>query len=146
MSKMNRLLMRLTRKRPMKTIEINGPYLERYYMGTVFGRQLWLHRFLSSDGERHLHNHPWNATSIVLAGGYLEELVGDCRYRLRWSAGKITMERLHRISSVDPGTWTLMIVEPGRIPWWDFVDHDGKRVAMRTSPEDWWKRCGVRGG
>jgi hypothetical protein len=74
------------------------PYLERWYLGGEAGglkyfgeghreprwwqRPLardWLpcvyvHRFVSGDDEPELHNHPWEeATSLILAGGYVEE-------------------------------------------------------------------------
>lgn len=32
-----------------------------------------LHRFLRSDPDRDLHDHPWNFVSIILWGGYYEE-------------------------------------------------------------------------
>lgn len=142
----HKLLMRLTRRRPMKTIEVMGmPYLERYYMGGCFGYQVWLHRFLSADGERHLHTHPWTATSIVLSGWYWEECPrGSYERREPWSRLRIAPSRLHRIQSVRRNTWTLMIVSPGRLPFWEFVDDEGNTVLMKTSPEDWWKDCGVR--
>lgn len=69
------ILRNLVRSRPMRLIEINGePYLERYYMGTVQGRQIWLHRFVRDDAERHVHDHPWTALSIILTGGYTEQV------------------------------------------------------------------------
>lgn len=141
----HKILMRITRNRPMKTIDINGPYLERYYMGTVRGRQLWLHRFLRADRERHLHSHPWIATSVMLTGWYLEECPrGHYERRAPWSRLRITPSRLHRIRVVQPNTWTLMIVQPGRVPFWEFVDDEGGTVQMKSSREDWWRDCGVR--
>jgi hypothetical protein len=49
------------------------PYLERHYLGTVFGLRLYLHRFVGDDPDRGLHDHPWPwAFSLVLAGWYNE--------------------------------------------------------------------------
>ena len=75
---MHDILTAVTATRPCKTIQINGQdYLRRYYVGTqVAGNDVWLHEFLSSDGERHLHSHPFTARSIILMGGYTEELPG----------------------------------------------------------------------
>jgi len=101
---MNELLMRLTAAMPMKQINIyqNGtaldhpkntincqydgddlyhwdqPYLQRYFAG-IFrdGSDLWLHRFLSADGERHLHSHPFEFETIMLHGGYVEEFINS---------------------------------------------------------------------
>jgi len=62
-----RALERITRNRPMKTIVVtDAPYLKRFYMGGAFGYQIWLHRFLRADSERHLHSHPWTAMSWVM--------------------------------------------------------------------------------
>lgn len=97
---MNELLMRITAAMPMKQIDIDvmgawiyvplatgkeelhegtigsKPYLQRYYAGTFRdGSDLWLHRFLSADGDRHLHSHPFEFDSIILHGGYTEEFI-----------------------------------------------------------------------
>jgi len=91
---MNNLLLRLTAAMPMKqinldkfinvaisdniteTICIQSPYIQRYYAGTFRdGSDLWLHRFLSAEGDRHLHSHPFEFESIILHGGYTEEFI-----------------------------------------------------------------------
>lgn len=52
------------------------PYLQRYYAGRFrCGADLWLHRFLSSDGDRHLHSHPFDFWTTPLNGGYKEEFL-----------------------------------------------------------------------
>src|SRR5690554_2304453 len=68
-------MMALTADMPMKTIEVNGEsYLERYFAHSLAdGAQVWYHRFLRNDSERHLHSHPWIAVSRILIGCYLEE-------------------------------------------------------------------------
>jgi len=93
----NELLMRLTAAMPMKqinldkflneshqlgstkvteTVCVQTPYLQRYFAGTFRdGSDLWLHRFLSADGDRHLHSHPFEFESIILHGGYTEEFI-----------------------------------------------------------------------
>lgn len=133
-----RLLTRITRNRPCKVIEVNGPYLARYYMGGLFGYQVWLHHFLQSDSERHLHTHPWSALSIMLCGWYIEETPMGLSRRWPLSVMRIKPDRLHRIFDVEPGTWTLMIVGPERKDTWRFVGDDGV-VEMETSARDWWK-------
>lgn len=76
---MSKLLFKLTARLPCRLIQLDsGPYLERYYLGTLLGVTFYLHRFVSSDTERHLHNHPWGwGRALVLAGGYVEESVHD---------------------------------------------------------------------
>lgn len=33
---------------------------------------LYLHHIARADQDEHLHNHPWNFTSLILKGGYVE--------------------------------------------------------------------------
>lgn len=158
------ILRNLVRSRPMRLIEINGePYLERYYMGTVQGRQIWLHRFVRDDAERHVHDHPWTALSIILTGGYTEQvasLVTSGRAparstlltrqhdRLAPTINLIGASRMHRIMSVKPDTWTLMIVGPRHGKGWFFYSQtpDGVRARQpfSSTPDDWWRTAGTR--
>ncbi len=52
------------------------PYLYRWYLLNLgrFG-QFFLHRFVRSDGDLDLHDHPFNFLSLILWGGYWEELI-----------------------------------------------------------------------
>lgn len=117
---MNRLLYRLTANTPARLIKLDGrPYLERYYVGRLFGVTFYLHRFVSSDSERHLHNHPWGwGRALVLSGGYDEEVVTDLAPSAGPSGCAVTTRRVrfwnrvngnhfHRIANAAPGTWTL---------------------------------------
>jgi len=144
-------LMLITRTMPMKTIQVNGEdYLERYFIGIdEHGNQEWLHRFLRADSERHLHSHPWDAESTILCGMYVEQIQrpnGDKyeAYRYAGETNIITVGRLHRIIEVQPNTWTHMRVDAGREPFWYFVDDDGVKKEMKTSPEDWHLFCAPR--
>ena len=151
----NETLMAMTSKMPMKTIEVNGqPYLERYFAGyTEDGGQWWYHRFLRSDSERHLHTHPWTGTAMILRGKYVEHLrpVGNIdakNDRLRtFRVGKVNEifpTTLHRIVEVEPDTWTLLNVAPGRTSEWKFIAEDGSEVVMKPSPENWHETCHPR--
>ena len=144
---MHRFLMRLTKHRPCKTIMVNDqPYLERYYMGGLFGYQCWLHRFLRPDSERHLHNHPWTAISVVLRGYYWEELPdGTGNYRAVGTVARIRHDHVHRVFYAKPDTWTLMLVGRKRHWMWHFIDDAGKTTHRRTSPRDWYRAYTPRG-
>lgn len=143
-------LMLITRTMPMKTIQVNGEdYLERYYVGQKNGVQEWLHRFLRADSERHLHSHPWDADSTILCGWYQEEWIAANGKRVltEWHEGDqnvITTVKTHRIVDVLPNTWTHMRVYAGREPTWHFIDDEGNKQIMQTSPIDWWKDCKPR--
>lgn len=41
------------------------------------GRNVYIHRFLRSDDDRALHDHPWPWRTIVLEGEYLEHRPAD---------------------------------------------------------------------
>ncbi|HSH41622.1 MAG TPA: hypothetical protein VK973_05790 [Arenicellales bacterium] len=116
-----RILMRVTDRLPAR--EIKGPdgepYLERYYVGHLFGWTFYLHRFLAADPGRGLHDHPWDVSvSLVLSGGYYETRLRriDCtgihtRRRRLWP-GRLNIIRaddFHRVDldTWDAGSWTL---------------------------------------
>lgn len=78
----NQYLLDQTARMPMKQINVHGePYLQRYHAGTcgVVGTMefydIWIHRFLSKDGDRHVHCHPYEFYTTPLHGGYLEEIL-----------------------------------------------------------------------
>lgn len=134
----HRLLYRLTASRPTRLITVNdAPYLERYYCGTLLGCTFYLHRFLSADGERHLHNHPFSAVSIVLTGSYREEVVHDLSGNgpitwtqlVRWF-NRVPSNKFHRIAWARPGTWTLFIRGPRKVKGWGFLED----ATFRTQP------------
>ncbi len=116
----NKLLYKYTSELPCRLIPRKGgePYLERYYVGHLFGVTFYLHRFVSSDQEEHLHNHPWEwAKSLILSGSYDEEVVIDLCANLHngcytttrtvrfWN--DIGPNHFHRIANAKPGTWSL---------------------------------------
>lgn len=162
-------LLALTAAMPMKQIDVNGtPYLQRYFAGNHINGDLWIHRFLSCDGDRHIHNHPWAGASYVLHGGYDEvcEVHGRDQSKAR-VVSNITQSAIcslirgeipehythgawidpmtwHRIARVDPETWTLMVVSPGRLPLWWFREDDGRFSEVVSSPRDWWVGKTVR--
>lgn len=139
----NRLLYWLTARLPCRLISLDsGPYLERYYLGEWFGVTCYLHRFVSGDSERHMHNHPWaHGRALVLSGSYVEEVAvdlygGGClteRHTVRWW-NVVNGNTFHRIHEAKPGTWTLFMhgerqrIKLGmtsRLKGWGFIE-DGQ--------------------
>jgi len=159
---LNKLLFRLTSRLPCRIIELDsGPYLERYYVGCFKGVTFYLHRFVSSDSEDHIHNHPWRyALSVILTGGYVEEICHDIapsagpsgcvtyRRRVRWF-NRVDGNRFHRIHDAKPGTWTLfMHSERIQGKGWGFLKQCGDVtvfVPHGSSPRRWWEEA-VKGG
>ena len=90
-----------------------------------------IHQTLRSDNERHLHDHPFDSTSIILRGCYYEVMPADqsqpceldqsetvtvCR-----GAGDVvhrTAEDRHRLIVPDgKDVWSLFLIGPKRREW-----------------------------
>jgi len=134
----------------------DAPYLIRWWViprNRFFN--IYLHRFLRSDDDRALHDHPWLFNcSILLDGSYLEHTPSGSKYRFagdwkfRW--GRAT----HRIELLTPlgnfgkplPCWTLFITGPvvrewvfhcpkGWVHWRDFTDARDKGSIGRGCGE-----------
>lgn len=128
-----RILYALTARLRCRHIAIDGkPYLERYYVGKFCGWTAYLHRFISSDDERQVHDHPWTTSlALILAGGYLEERVTALCPDYGWLSvfrtmfpGRVNVIRqrdFHRITRPKPETWTLFMHGP-RVKSWGFYE------------------------
>ena len=163
------------------------PYLQRYYAGTTRdNKDVWIHRFLSGDSERHLHSHPFNCVSVMLSGRYDEERINrftkskdivittpnmsewefelivlaveSLNHGIKEARAKssnilmycrqqniIDVFDWHRITSVAPETWTMLIVDQDRLPFWFFVNDSGEFESKPSSERDWWKNYKPRG-
>lgn len=101
-----------------------------------------VHRILREDRGRHLHDHPWNARTIVLRGWYRERrlhryIVGDHEVEYLRLAGTTAVlkhndpfDSWHTIDQVSPGgVFTLFITGPKQGPWGFLVD--GVKVHWR---------------
>jgi hypothetical protein len=108
-----------------------------------------IHHIIRHDGDRHLHDHPWNARTIILRGWYDEERhystpmfrvrvdgQGGCRNLYRRSVGytgRLLFGEYHRIREVPPeGVWTLFftwqyqgtwgfLVNGAKVPWREYL-------------------------
>ncbi len=88
-----------------------------------------IHHILRSDRDRHPHDHPWNARSIILAGWYLEARDDGDYLRKPGDTFEINADTFHHIKEVsDGGVWTLFIsgdwlhtwgyrTPEGKVPW-----------------------------
>lgn len=130
-------------------------YLRRWFLPFHF----FIHNIRRSDSDRHLHDHPWDFTSLCLRGGYIEMIgTGDDRRTLakRWfSPFQIVRNKAEHTHIVKlfhdafaripyTSTWTLVKAGKARRVWGFWVD--GEWVDWRTylglpkdtpdSPED----------
>lgn len=78
----------------------DNPYLYRWHL-IPRNRlcNIYLHKFLRSDDDRALHDHPWPSCSIILKGGYVEHLPGGITKTCE--AGRITFRKAHQAHRVE---------------------------------------------
>lgn len=128
----NKLLMWLTSFLPARAIDLDDQhYIERYHACKIGKLTVLIHRYLGSDGDREVHDHPWRwCLGIPLIGGYVEErVIGFCpekgwiseNVKIKpWRWNIINPMRFHRIDSVELGTWTLFVTYD-RFKSWSFA-------------------------
>jgi hypothetical protein len=124
-------------------------YMERWwffnrYDATDKGRRYrWLpsmrvHHILRADLDRHLHDHPWNARTIILRGMYVESRLHyhvQGMSRIRWirergATARLNYGEFHKIEFVPPGgVWTLFLTWDYQGTWGFLVD--GRKVPHR---------------
>lgn len=174
MTIMSRFLWWFTARLPMRVINDGvRPYLERYYVGTLFGWRFYIHRFVGSDPDRGLHDHPWSkAHSIILSGWYWEETRSGTR-QVRWF-NSLTGDTFHRVvlpswtSPLDLPSmrreqpcWTLFFHRTGKVKPWGFLseyatsarnENDGMMLfkphdySREGRQDNWWLKAPKRGG
>lgn len=123
------------------------PYLDRLRVvqTPLFG--IYLHRIHAPDLDRGPHDHPWCFASLVLSGGYSEEVWDDpsvplahrTRARPRWSLRSLRRSQAHAITAVDGVLWTLVLTGRRHSTW---------RFWVEGRPVEWkdYQRAGERVG
>lgn len=141
-----RLLHWITNYLPVREIKgaAGEPYSERYYVGTLAGVCFYLHRFVASDPDRGLHDHPWRlSVSLILSGSYREVRRGvGVRHRKPGRLNIIRGHDFHRVL-LAPGAeaWTLF-AHGKRVKQWGFLQ-GGKYIPFTADGDDnpyrdWW--------
>lgn len=107
-------------------------YLTRTLMPRIGDLRPILHQIHREDSDEWMHNHPWAvARFLILSGGYIEErridpVIPDTSAGIqikRYSVGdinRLTASTYHRVTHVEPNTWTIGIVGE-RIQDWGFL-------------------------
>ena len=97
-----------------------------------------IHHILREDYARHLHDHPWNARTIILHGTYIESrlrrgsetLYENERVQIKRSRGDTATLKVGEYHSIDMvsigGVWTMFIVGDFIEDWGFLVE--GKKV------------------
>lgn len=128
-----------------------GDYMRRFWLFNPYpahssGKANWfpisirIHHIRRPDQDRHLHDHPWNARTFILRGGYTEKrpcapthdypYVDDFYNRNEGETAALKFGEYHRITHVSPdGVWTLFVTGKYRGTWGFLVD--GAKVQWR---------------
>lgn len=103
-----------------------------------------VHHILRADNDRHKHDHPWDARTIILKGWYRESKLEDLSYigpvlseeiyyRKRGDTSPLRYGEYHSIDAVSDGgvvtlffTWKYMgtwgfFVDGVKIPWREYL-------------------------
>lgn len=137
-------------------------YMDRFWLFNPYpamssGAKNWfpisirLHHIHLPDQDRHLHDHPWNARTIILRGWYKEDrrVVStnstmfdralnarvplsylEDYSRIAGDTAALQFGEYHRITEVSPGgVWTLFVTGKYRGTWGFMVD--GAKVQWR---------------
>lgn len=127
----------------------DDPYLLRWW---IIPRNRWfniyLHKFMRSDDDRALHDHPWINMSVLMRGSYIEHSInGSAVMRRPWRPVMRFPTTAHRVELLDgKPVWTLFLTGPkvrvwgffcpkGWIPWTEFVE-------LRSGGNEAGKGCG----
>lgn len=148
-------------QRAMKTPYTHLPgYMNRYWLFNAYRKQdgqeitpiPWLpsiriHHILRKDADRDMHDHPWDARSIILKGTYVERRLserdfemleavggytpkGESIARLEGDTATLKFGEYHTITYVPKGgVWTLFITYGYKGTWGFLVG--GKKVPWR---------------
>lgn len=118
---------------------IGERYLERWHLiprNPFFN--VYLHRFIGSDDDRALHDHPWWSVSILLRGSLAEVSRTDqpgyrTKRRIidRFRPVFRSAEYAHRLELLgDAPAWTLFLTGPV-VREWGFVCHTVRGVVWK---------------
>lgn len=111
------------------------PLMHRYKIFRSRWGNMYLHKFLRSDYDRAMHDHPWSFISLVLTNGYYEHTASGRRFRPPGSLNIRPAEWLHWVEIEKPA-WTLVFVRPKRREW-GFLSSIGwlPEKEFKNSPE-----------
>jgi hypothetical protein len=103
---------------------INGcaqptPMLVRYRLLDTPWGSLNVHHFLRGDEDRELHDHPFAFATLILKGGYLEELPYPRMRVIRWPGSILfrPAKWTHRVDLLGSGAWTLIAMTKKQREW-----------------------------
>ena len=122
-----------------------GPgYIDRWFLVPRMsrGNNVFLHRMMRSDDDRAMHDHPWDNTSIIIAGGFVE-ITPEGSFK-REPGDRIERKATdrHRLE-IEPGYQSISLFLTGPkvrewgfwcdnerfVPWREFVGADRGQIG-----------------
>lgn len=96
---------------------IGDGYMDRWYILPRNKEQnVYLHRTMQNDGDV-MHDHPWDNTSLLIWGSYIEETPTDNFLRSPGDVIHRKAEDAHRLILVGDYTISLFFTGPKRREW-----------------------------
>lgn len=108
-------------------LNVGPDYMHRWW---IVPRNPWqnvyLHRFLHDDHDAALHDHPWDNTSLVIKGRYLEHMPsGDVLERVAGDVIHRLATDSHRIELIDGVEAVTLFFTGPKVRDWGFWCKDG---------------------
>lgn len=125
MKKIIKKIIGLVKRNPDKIIGVN--YMHRWHIiprNPIFN--IYLHKYMGSDDDRALHDHPWLSVSVLLKGRIIEHQKNTTRSIPKYKPVFRTARFAHRLQLISGPAWTIFITGP-RIRSWGFHCPNGWR-------------------
>ncbi|MPQ68299.1 MULTISPECIES: hypothetical protein [unclassified Pseudomonas] len=131
---------KLTPYQHMMSADGTGTYMGRWWLFNPYDRKthkpkIWslpwsfrIHHIMQPDTGRALHDHPWNARTIILRGWYIEERLSPGNHtqlsehvRRSGNTSHLNHGEFHRIEEVSPGGVFTLFITSRRKGGWGFL-------------------------
>jgi len=108
---------------------IGDDYLRRWWI-VPRNKQanVYLHMIRNSDDDRALHDHPWDSTSVIISGGYIEHTPEGSFARVSGDVITRKAEDAHRLEIVAGQPAVTLFLTGPNIREWGFHCPNGWRV------------------
>jgi len=108
---------------------IGDNYLRRWWViPRNEGCNIYLHEILHSDDDRALHDHPWDNTSMLLDGSYIEHTPEGVFERVAGSIVTRKATDAHRLEVPGGGRAVSLFITGPKLREWGFHCPKGWRV------------------
>lgn len=122
-------------------------HFRRYRLLSTPWFNIYVHHILQSDMDSDMHDHPWDFSSLILKGSYIEQArlspEFDAIYMNKYYSGEVIKhkaEDAHKLILVSKSVWTLVVTSGTPREWGyqtcqGWIDHKEYRQRKNQSPE-----------